>query len=154
MTTNQPEKSAALRAAAEALFSDLLAPQPKVRNASKAKKPAMDKLWGSQHSTTKSLIALKTVTPKYQLVSIVHQHCTTCGYDTIYTAVPQIRFEADRRKDGLAIETPFSVPATEFNGIKRYFRHISEDTNLCAYCIPMENPTEVVSPTKQLELFS
>lgn len=144
------DPKAAARAAAEALFADLLIPQPrKTKNASAAKKP-IDKLWGSQHNT-RLMITSGTVKPVVRIIQISHQTCHTCGEQSHYMHAPVVRFGADKRKDGLAIETPYALTREEALNTPHEVVDSFETVEVCAHCLPQPAQQSVTST--QLELF-
>jgi hypothetical protein len=137
------------KAAAEALFADLLAPSPrKVKNAT-SPKVAIDKLWGSQHS--KRMITAGTVKPVVRILQISYQTCLTCGEQSHYMHAPVVRFGADKRKDGLAIETPYALTREEALKIPHEIVESFETVEVCAHCL--HHATEAANQPTQLELF-
>lgn len=124
------DKSAA-RLAAEALFGDLLEKPVKAGKAKKEGKKA-----GSTCGPVTPVpnpVTSPFFTAEKKTYEIITQVCRTCGGRHRYTGQTIVRYRALRRKDGLAIELPTSLPhALDFPGevVRR-----EESVDFCPACV-------------------
>lgn len=121
-TVRTPEQIEA-RQRVEALFGDLLKPEPKQKKA-KATNTAVAAIPAQRNPH------LKVEQHEYFLVT---QECTTCGAQHKYARTQLVRFSAPARKDNLAILLPTAIP--EAIDTPSIVHHEYETTPFCPSCV-------------------
>lgn len=125
------------REAAEAFFGDLLTPEPK--KTAKQKAQSAVKVW-RETATPHNLVRLGGFKPLARLYTITRQECSGCGSVHTYTATQLIRFAAQKRRDGLALELPTILTVDEINmELPIHVHRVDETTPVCATCLAISD---------------
>lgn len=152
--TTVPKTKEQLRAEAEALFADLLIPEPKVKAKAKTKPAHVTKF---ARSDSLDIIRRPTAKAESRLFYITEQRCSTCGGRHTYTSEQHLRFEVTGRKDHLAIETPAAIPLHEALDLPIRVIRKEESVAFCPTCLAaceaIDAITAATANNLQLELF-